>query len=256
MVITRIKALWPENNDFAIVRPDIGNQYIFIHFLTPAVVVLNEEKIKVSEGYCLLYKKFSRQEVYSGNCDLLHDWFHIEGDLDWIVKKYGFEFNKIYKVSNSNTITKIVKTMENEFDVKNNFYNDMLSIKFEELIISIVNGKKETINSVNINTKLKKDFYDLRSKINLTYYLDWNVDKMAEEVNLSSSRFYKIYKELFGISPKRYLQEIRIEHAKTLLVQKKYLISEIAEMTGYNNQYHFIRKFKQITGITPGKYTE
>ena len=69
-------------------------------------------------------------------------------------------------------------------------------------------------------------------------------------------QFYKIYKEIFGISPKKYLQEIRIEHAKTLLMQNKYMIREIAEMTGYKNQYHFIRQFKEYTGITPGKFEE
>ena len=78
---------------------------------------------------------------------------------------------------------------------------------------------------------------------------------MAECVNLSQSRFYALYKEIFGISPNADLQAIRIEHAKTLLLQNKYLIREIAEMTGYTNQYHFIRRFREYTGTTPGKFS-
>jgi len=30
-------------------------------------------------------------------------------------------------------------------------------------------------------------------------------------------------------------------------------IAKVAELTGYTNQYHFIRQFKQITGKTPGQ---
>lgn len=256
MKITRIKTLWPENIDFKMIRENTGNQYIFIHFLTPSKIVLDENVVSVSDGSCVLYDKFSCQIMYPDNCELIHDWFHLEGDLDKLVEKYGFEYNKIYTVSNSSKITKIVQALENEFNINNKFSHDLIKIKIEELIISIIHGADETEKNKNINSDTRKAFSELRSKINLTYNEDWDVDKMAAEVNLSSSRFYKIYKEIFGISPKKYLQEIRIEHAKTLLLQNKYMIKEIAEMTGYKNQYHFIRQFKEYTGTTPGKYTE
>lgn len=109
------------------------------------------------------------------------------------------------------------------------------------MIISIIHGFDNVVKAIYINPTVLKRFSKLRSKINLTYNEDWDVGKMAAEVNLSTSRFYKIYKEIFGVSPKKYLQDIRIEHAKLLLLQGKYMIRDIAEMVGYKNQYHFIR---------------
>lgn len=256
MKITRIRSLWPEDNDFIIDRENIGNQYIFVHFLSPVKIYLNGNIISADEGSCILYDKFSHQKMYPDDCSLLHDWFHIEGDMNEIVGKYGFSYNKIYTVSNGSKITKIVQALENEYNAENVFSEKLIAIKIEELIISVIRGSGENERNNYINSDMQKSFYKLRSKINLTYNEDWDVDKMAAEVNLSPSRFYRIYKELFGISPKKYLNEIRIEHAKTLLMQNKYMIKEIAEMAGYKNQYHFIRQFKDYTGTTPGKYCE
>lgn len=256
MKITSIKTLWPENMDFKMVRENTGNQYIFLHFLTPSNIIIEKKVVNVSEGSCILYNKYSYQHMYQDNCNLIHDWFHLDGILDDVVKKYGFEYNKIYTVSNSNKITKVIQSMENEININNKFSAELIKIKIEELIISILHGINGTEKNNYINSDTRKLFSKLRSKINLTYNEDWNVDKMAAEVNLSSSRFYKIYKDIYGISPKKYLQEIRIEHAKSLLMQNKYLIQEISEMTGYKNQYHFIRQFKDYTGVTPGKYKE
>lgn len=256
MKITRIKALWPENSDFAMIRENIGNQYIFIHFLSPVKIYIDGNIVSASEGSCILYDKFSYQKMYPDDCRLLHDWFHIEGDMNEIVGKYGFSYNKIYTVYNGSRITKIVQALENEYNAENIFTDNFIDLKIEELIISVIRGSEENEKNKYMNYDMKKSFSKLRSKINLTYNEDWNVEKMAAEVSLSPSRFYRIYKELFGISPKKYLNEIRIEHAKTLLMQNKYMIKDIAEMTGYKNQYHFIRQFKDYTGSTPGKYTE
>ncbi len=256
MKITYIKSLWPENEEFKITRENIGNQYIFLHFLTPSKLILNGEVVAVSEGCCILYDKFSYQCIFQDGCSLIHDWLHIEGDMDEIVKKYGFEYNRIYKVFNNSKITKIIQSMESEHTINNRFSKELISIKLEELIISIIHASDNLLNNKYINSAVVKRFLGLRSKINLTYNEEWDVDKMAAEVNLSTSRFYKIYKEIFGVSPKKYLQDIRIEHAKLLLLQGQYAIREIAEMVGYKNQYHFIRQFKDYTGSTPGRYRE
>lgn len=96
-------------------------------------------------------------------------------------------------VSNRSEITKIVQSLESEFNINKKFSPDLIKIKIEELIISIIHCADETEKNKYINSDTQKAFYELRSNINLTYNEDWDVDKMAAEVNLSTSRFYKIY---------------------------------------------------------------
>ena len=79
---------------------------------------------------------------------------------------------------------------------------------------------------------------------------------MASRVNLSSSKFYEIYKDIFGVTPQKDLQDARIEHAKNLLIQSGCSVSEAASAVGYTNVYHFIRQFKKICNVTPGTYSK
>ena len=54
--------------------------------------------------------------------------------------------------------------------------------------------------------------------------------------------------------PIRYLNMIKIEKAKGLLISDYSTIEDVAESVGYGNVYHFCKMFKQMTGISPGKY--
>ena len=45
---------------------------------------------------------------------------------------------------------------------------------------------------------------------------------------------------------------MRVEKAKNMLAQGV-SVSRTAELLGYGSTYHFIRQFKQVTGVTPGK---
>jgi AraC family transcriptional regulator of arabinose operon len=48
----------------------------------------------------------------------------------------------------------------------------------------------------------------------------------------------------------------RIEHAKYLLTTTDISVKQIAQLCGYNNENHFMRQFKEITGITPTKFRD
>ena len=99
-----------------------------------------------------------------------------------------------------------------------------------------------------------KRFSALRQQFQAHFKGDFSVADMASTVNLSPSRFHSLYKQIFGISPKKDFLNLRIEHAKKLMQNGNYSIREVAELAGYSNQYHFIRQFKEVTGTTPGKF--
>ena len=78
---------------------------------------------------------------------------------------------------------------------------------------------------------------------------------MAEMASLSPSRFHAVYKALYGTSPLQDMIEAKINYACSLLLTNESLtLPAIAELLGYNDQYHFIRQFKAVTGQTPGAY--
>ena len=77
---------------------------------------------------------------------------------------------------------------------------------------------------------------------------------IAESFDLSTSRLSLSFKDKTGMTPLEYLTLLRTEKAKLLLEQTDLPIREIAEQVGYYDSGSFIRRFKQLTGVTPLQY--
>lgn len=81
-----------------------------------------------------------------------------------------------------------------------------------------------------------------------------SLDEVARVVHLSPSYFSRLFKTETGQTFSEYLQTVRIERAKSYLKREDFSLTEIAEKTGFFDQSHFIKTFKQATGVTPGLY--
>ncbi|HEY4288977.1 MAG TPA: AraC family transcriptional regulator [Puia sp.] len=79
-------------------------------------------------------------------------------------------------------------------------------------------------------------------------------DDLAGEVGVSVSTLEHEFPAYFGITLHRYVNEIRINHAKHLLQQKDYPIYSVAHQVGYNSAAAFSSIFKKVTGHTPKDY--
>lgn len=73
---------------------------------------------------------------------------------------------------------------------------------------------------------------------------------------VSYSYYKQLFKKRFGISPSKYLQNLRMKNAAELLDTCLYTVGEVAAMTGFANIYYFSRCFKEQMGIPPGAYAE
>jgi two-component system response regulator YesN len=92
--------------------------------------------------------------------------------------------------------------------------------------------------------------------IKLHYNEPVTLNEIAKAAHLSVSRLSHIFKEQVGITIVDYLTNVRIEHAKALLISTNKNCTEICFESGYNNQSYFTRTFKEIAGITPKQFRE
>lgn len=83
---------------------------------------------------------------------------------------------------------------------------------------------------------------------------DFSVKKTASYVGMSGNYFISLYKEITGQGFWDYVTGLRIRKAMELLVTTDDTIGNIARSIGYKNEYHFSRKFKEITGDSPSQY--
>ena len=92
------------------------------------------------------------------------------------------------------------------------------------------------------------------------HYIHRNIQKklnnkdLADIANLSLSAFERKFRRLFSISPQKYIVKYRIQIATKQLIKSSDSLSLIAYKTGFSDQSHLIRKFKEFTGMTPHQY--
>jgi AraC-like DNA-binding protein/ligand-binding sensor protein len=83
-----------------------------------------------------------------------------------------------------------------------------------------------------------------------------DLDKVARAMHVSTFYFCKMFKKATGLTFTDYLSRVRIEKAKTLLLNPHLRISEIAYDVGFQSLTHFNRMFRKIAGISPTNYRE
>jgi AraC-like DNA-binding protein len=80
---------------------------------------------------------------------------------------------------------------------------------------------------------------------------DW--DAVARRLDLSYHRFRKKFVALSGVPPAHYRAARIIEHAENLLHNRRLSIREIARQCGFCDEFHFAKRFRQVTGLTPAQ---
>ncbi len=78
--------------------------------------------------------------------------------------------------------------------------------------------------------------------------------EVAAFVGYSQAYFSRVFKEEAGKSFKEYLNMIRIDRSKSILMTSGLSIADISSMVGFNDQSYFCKTFNKLTGVTPDKY--
>ena len=83
---------------------------------------------------------------------------------------------------------------------------------------------------------------------------DLTIKEIAERSFMSEVYFRRLFKEEFGISPQKYIIDLRIQNAAGLISTGYYSLKEVAYMSGYNDYKYFSVEFKKNMGVSPSEY--
>jgi YesN/AraC family two-component response regulator len=82
------------------------------------------------------------------------------------------------------------------------------------------------------------------------------IEEVAEEVFLSPQYFSKVFRDEVKYSFNNYLNKVRIDESKSLLLNNNVTLADVASMAGYEDQSYFSKVFKKFTGMSPLKYRQ
>ena len=87
-------------------------------------------------------------------------------------------------------------------------------------------------------------------------HLESNVslEMLAGIAGLSISRFARAFKQSEGVTPHEYVMRCRVRRAQELLAATDMSLSQIAYTSGFSDQSHLTRRFREQVGLTPSSY--
>ncbi len=95
-----------------------------------------------------------------------------------------------------------------------------------------------------------------RDEMDRRYAEPLDVPALAAVAHLSASRFGRVFKEVYGETPHRYLQRRRVERAMALLRQTDRPVTEVAWDVGFASLGTFSRTFSSIVGCSPREFRQ
>ena len=103
------------------------------------------------------------------------------------------------------------------------------------------------------HSDLTKQIIESKHYIDKHFSEEINLDKVAGKALVSKFHFIRVFKKYYGRTPNQYLQEVRIEMAKKILLKRK-SIDEVCDSIGFKSKTSFISLFRKMTGVTPLAY--
>lgn len=202
-------------------------------------------KKEVLPGQCIIVSP-GFEHYYGGNNDLyVEDTICFYGPLaDYLFKNKIIQ-NGVFERGKTRKLLPII-----ELAMDPSFKSQIqASVTLQQLLIEI------HIENCFLHKKGKyTEINDLVSMLKSNSSKWWKISEMAEFCNLSEPQFRKVFKAVIGMSPKNYIDKLKIQQAAEALSSKNMKISEISRKFGYLDPFHFSRRFKEITGFSPESY--
>ena len=141
--------------------------------------------------------------------------------------------------------------VESDFLPKNCDSLKELEDSFERYLLSVLSAissrdirEKESLDAAVI------DFIDGHYRENVIC-----LNMVSEHFGLTNGQVSRIVREMTGKNFSVYVTEKRIEKSRELLRENKMTVNEISDYLGFSYPYYFIRKFRELEGVTPGQYS-
>lgn len=148
-----------------------------------------------------------------------------------------------------------------ESDKRRLHYYDVINSYLEILLVQIIRerlGGEEAAQDDLLHEQVESfkgvDVAELMHYIHTNYSKIISLDDLSFLAQVNKTTLICIFKELYGTTPIRYINRLRLQKAKELLVNTDISISEIAELIGFQSIHYFSRYFRSKENCSPVEY--
>lgn len=126
---------------------------------------------------------------------------------------------------------------------------------FQTILYSMLNAQSPNFQQLISQKPPTKNFMqEIKNYLEHNFSETINLEELSRKYLLSHSSLTKNFKLSYGMTPKEYLINIRIQKAADLLTTSNYQISSIASFCGFLSPAHFTMRFREFFGVSPKEY--
>ncbi len=191
------------------------------------------------------------EEKINHTLQFLNERYPKEGNQAfWHLDHHHFFFE------NNEGITTVINKIIDICQSTSIFKDTLADLALQELLVKIIQQqslKGASEENAPIKNHLLKQLVRV-IKENITGKID--LKSLAKNAGLSTSSFYRLFKNELGISPVEFVMLEKIKLAKKYLSNKDIYVKNVCYEAGFEDSNYFIRVFKQYEGITPKQYQQ
>lgn len=210
---------------------------------------LNQKWEELLAGNVVLYRPMEPQwyAYYAKDKPEIY-WIHFTGSqCEAVLNRYAVE--NCY-IGENLSVKLLFQYIITELQLKKMHYENIVLANFSILLSTIHRSFEKTLRPYENDFTIDRLICELNSK----YMQDWSVASMADFCKLSDSYFSHTFRQRMGVSPMRFLNNLRIEKAKDFLMTNSMSVAAAAQLAGFKDPLYFSRVFKKYTGIAPNEF--
>ena len=231
----------------------IGIPYYILIYMTTGNLSIscNEHLFSAEKGSTTIIPPDTALKFRTSSLDSIGYFFILTGNqINYYLNKLNFKEIYVQKANSYSCIgelsEKIYNHSETDTQLTMLYYSNRLNDIFYELCrLALSDTKNSTDNHIPNYIKEIKKLFDNE------YYNDYSLDFLEETFGKNKYRINREFSSAYNVPPLRYLNRVRMNKAKQLLLNSELNIRETGYEVGIKNTNHFINLFKKETGTTP-----
>ncbi len=215
---------------------------VILHYVVDGEGFFNGKKVKKGEGF-YIFPDMEHEYFSSENKPWKYFFIILYGEYaQKICEKYiDMNENGIFEFGFMAKLLSLCGQILNRGTISN---TEALSHFF------MLMSYHETKTMKNVNRHIHNAEVYIKSHLNQKLY----IKAIAAEINIDDRYLYNLFIKHKRISPKQYINDLKVERACSLLVNTSNSVSKIADSLGFDDVFAFSKFFSKKMGVSPTKY--
>lgn len=226
--------------------------YLLLCFHTPFFCMLNGKRVEGHPGDCLLHRPGSPSihGPLTDDTSFVNDWCYFMAEEEDL-KGLDLPFDTLVPMGRADIFGAPIAEILKEKTHGDDYSRRLVADTLYRMLVTVKRATKEKNRE---DPSLYLQFSRARTRFLYRCGEKWTLERMAEPLGYSVSRFCALYAEFFGNSPMNDLLDMRLEMAKQLLELGVYKVEDVARLCGFSSIHYFSNFFKRRTGRAPSSY--